>query len=149
SPAKQWLTDDNVENDKNICLTDSGIYLNPAESECKKLVLDGVREILQNYDVDGIHIDDYFYPTTETQFDESSYLLYSQSLENPLTLEEWRRKNVSSLVNSIYCTVKAHDKNIMFGVSPAADINRNYNTLFAEVEGWIGGGYVDYILPQL
>ena len=149
SPAKRWLTDDNKDNDKNVCFTDGGIYLNPAESECKKLVLDGVREILQNYDVDGIHIDDYFYPTTETQFDESSYLLYSQSLENPLTLDEWRRKNVSSLINSIYCTVKAHDKNIMFGVSPAADINRNHNTLFADVEGWLGGGYIDYIMPQL
>ncbi len=149
SPAKKWLTDENTDNDKNVCLTENGIYLNPAESESKKLVLDGVREILQNYDVDGIHIDDYFYPATDEQFDKISYESYAESLEQPLTLEEWRRKNVSSLINSMYCTVKAHRKDIMFGVSPAADLDRCYNQLYADIEGWIGGGYIDYIMPQL
>lgn len=149
SPAKQWLTDDDSNNDKNICFTENGIYLNPAESECKKLVLDGVREILKNYDVDGIHIDDYFYPTTDEQFDKVSYENYVKTHEMPLTLDEWRRKNVSSLINSIYCTVKTHSRDMVFGVSPAADISRNYNQLYADVEGWIGGGYIDYIMPQL
>ncbi|MEE1198279.1 MAG: family 10 glycosylhydrolase [Acutalibacteraceae bacterium] len=149
SPAKRWLIDENPDNDKNICLTDSGIYLNPAESDCKRLVLDGVREIIETYDVDGIHIDDYFYPTTSTSFDKVSYEAYSGSCEQPLALEEWRRKNVNSLINSIYCTVKAKDQNITFGVSPAADLDRNYNTLYADIEGWLGGGYVDYIMPQL
>lgn len=149
SPAKRWLSDENPDNDKNICIIDSGIYLNPAESDCKRLVLDGVREIIDTYDVDGIHIDDYFYPTTNASFDKVSYEAYSGSCEQPLTLEEWRRKNVNSLINSIYCTVKAKDPNIMFGVSPAADLDRNYNTLYADIEGWLGGGYVDYIMPQL
>lgn len=149
SPAKRWLSDENPDNDKNICIIDGGIYLNPAESDCKRLVLDGVREIIDTYDVDGIHIDDYFYPTTNASFDKVSYEAYSGSCEQPLTLEEWRRKNVNSLINSIYCTVKAKDQNIAFGVSPAADLDRNYNTLYADIEGWLGGGYVDYIMPQL
>ena len=149
SPAKRWISDESPDNDKNICITDSGIYLNPAESDCKRLVLDGVREIIDTYDVDGIHIDDYFYPTTSTSFDKVSYEAYSGSCEQPLTLEEWRRKNVNSLINSIYCTVKAKDPDIAFGVSPAADLDRNYNTLYADIEGWLGGGYVDYIMPQL
>lgn len=149
SPAKRWLSDEDPDNDKNICITDSGIYLNPAESDCKRLVLDGVREIIDTYDVDGIHIDDYFYPTTNASFDKVSYEAYSGNCEQPLTLDEWRRKNVNSLINSIYCTVKAKDQNIAFGVSPAADLDRNYNTLYADIEGWLGGGYVDYIMPQL
>ena len=60
SPAYVWLNDENPQNDTNVCFTDSGIYLNPAEPEVKKLILNGVREIIDNYAVDGIHFDDFF-----------------------------------------------------------------------------------------
>lgn len=149
SPAKIWLTDSDPNNDRNVCITEGGIYLSPASPDVKKLILEGVREIIENYDVDGIHIDDYFYPTTEALIDEAFYSEYTQSVAEPIPLEHWRRKNVSSLVNSIYCTVKAHDNGLRFGVSPAADLDRCYNTLYADIEGWIGGGYIDYIMPQL
>ncbi len=149
SPVRQWLTDDDKNNDKNVCFTESGIYLNPAESEAKKLVIDGVREILMRYDVDGIHIDDYFYPTTDAGFDKLSYDEYATNTENPFDLALWRRKNVSSLINSIFCTVKAHNRDMPFGVSPAADLEHCYNDLYADVEGWINAGYIDYIMPQL
>ncbi len=149
SPAKQWLTDDTAVNDKNVCITDSGIYLNPAESDVRKLILKGVREIIENYAVDGVHLDDYFYPTTATAFDEASYNEYKQTVSVPLDLGDWRRQNVNSLIHTLYCAVKAHNKNIMFGVSPAADIDRCYNELYADIETWAHGGYVDYIMPQL
>lgn len=149
SPAKQWLTDDNAANDKNVCITDSGIYLNPAESEVKKLILGGVREIIENYAVDGVHLDDYFYPTTAAAFDEESYSEYKQTVSVPLDLGDWRRQNVNGLIHTLYCAVKAYNKNIMFGISPAADIDRCYNELYADIEGWAHGGYVDYIMPQL
>ncbi len=149
SPVKEWLNDQNKGNDKNVCFTESGIYLNPAESEAKKLVLDGVREILKRYDVDGIHIDDYFYPTTDESFDKASFEKYVSETDNPLDLAGWRRKNVNSLINSIFCVVKAHDRSMPFGVSPAADLERCYNSLYADVEGWINAGYIDYIMPQL
>lgn len=149
SPAKQWLTDDNTANDKNVCITDSGIYLNPAESDVKKLILSGVREIIENYAVDGIHLDDYFYPTSDIEFDKISYEEYASAAITPLDLGDWRRQNVNALIHTLYCAVKAYNKNIMFGVSPAADIDRCYNELFADVEGWAHGGYVDYIMPQL
>lgn len=149
SPAKVWLSDDTEENDKNVLFTDNGIYLNPAENDVKKLILLGIREIIENYKVDGIHLDDYFYPTDDENFDKLSYDSYLQTTEKPLELADWRRQNVSSLIHTLYCAVKAHDKNILFGVSPAADIDRCYNKLFADVEAWAHGGYVDYIMPQL
>ena len=149
SPPKQWLTDDTKANDKNVGITDSGIYLNPAESDVRKLILKGVREILENYAVDGVHLDDYFYPTTAAAFDETSYNEYKQTVSVPLDLADWRRQNVNSLIHTLYCAVKAHNKNIMFGVSPAADIDRCYNELYADIESWAHGGYVDYIMPQL
>ncbi len=149
SPARVWCTDDLADNDKNVLFTENGIYLNPAEKDVKKLILTGVREIIENYQIDGIHLDDYFYPTDEAEFDKASYDAYKQTASVPLDLPDWRRQNVSSLIHSLYCAVKAYDKNILFGVSPAADIDRCYNKLFADVEAWAHGGYVDYIMPQL
>ena len=149
SPARAYLEDADTSNDKNVCITDGGIYLNPASSQVRRLILCGIREILDNYKVDGIHFDDYFYPTVDAKFDEASYKEYADSTENPLWLEDWRRQNVNTLLNSCYCAVKQAGSDILFGVSPAADINRCYNTLFADIEGWLGGGYVDYIMPQL
>ncbi len=149
SPARVWCTDELSENDKNVLITENGIYLNPAEKDVKKLILTGVREIIENYNVDGIHLDDYFYPTDEAEFDKASYEAYKQTVTVPLDLPDWRRKNVSSLIHTLYCAVKAHNKEILFGVSPAADIDRCYNKLFADVEAWAHGGYVDYIMPQI
>ena len=149
SPAKMWLSDESDANDTNVCIIDNGIYLNPASAEVKKLILSGVREIIENYAVDGIHLDDYFYPTTSAAFDEGLYNEYKQNASVALDLADWRRQNVNSLIHTLYCAIKAFNKNIQFGVSPAADIDRCYNELFADVEAWAHGGYVDYIMPQL
>lgn len=147
--VKVWLSDDNAENDGNVCFTDNGIYLNPASSEVRGTVISAVREMVANYNVSGIHFDDYFYPVTSAEFDESYYRKYESGAENPLTLEEWRRTNVNTLLLGCYGAVKAHNKNLKFGVSPAADLDRCYNTLYADIEGWMGGGYIDYIIPQI
>ncbi|MBQ0083867.1 MAG: family 10 glycosylhydrolase [Clostridiales bacterium] len=149
SPARKFLEDQNTENDKNVCVTKAGIYLNPAENEVRRLILCGVREILENYDVDGIHFDDYFYPTTDEKFDEASYKEYEASAEYPLDIGNWRRQNVNTLLNACYCAVKQKGENLVFGISPAADIDKCYNSMYADVEGWLGGGYIDYIMPQL
>ena len=149
SPAKIWLKDENTENDTNVSITDSGIYLNPAASDVRKLILSGVREIIENYAVDGVHLDDYFYPTTAASFDELLYNQYKETTSNPLDLPDWRRQNVNAMVHTLYCAIKAFNKNIQFGISPAADIDRCYNELYADIEGWAHGGYVDYIMPQL
>ena len=148
SPAYKWLTDETKENDINV-LFYKGIYLNPSEDEVRRLILDGVKEIMDKYDVDGIHIDDYFYPTTIADFDKESYENYKKQTENPLNLADWRRANVNALVSGIYSAVKSKDKNIVFSVSPAASISKNYNEFYADVEEWIKGGYIDAIIPQL
>ena len=98
SPAYRWLNDDTADNDKNVCFS-NGIYLNPAEYEVRELVINGLREIALKYDVDGIHFDDYFYPTTEIGFDNASYEEYKETSDNPLSLEDWRRANVNALIS--------------------------------------------------
>lgn len=148
SPAYKWLSDEDTENDKNICFF-NGIYLNPAEQSVRELVINGIREVLCKYEVDGIHFDDYFYPTTDPEFDSVSYEKYKSKTENPLSLSDWRRANVNALISGCYTAVKFYGKDIVFSVSPAASIENNYNELYADVEAWVESGSVDCIIPQL
>lgn len=151
-PAKEWLTDDNPDNDDWAVQAAGGIYYNPAIPEVQRLIVDGVREVAA-YEVDGIHFDDYFYPTTDEAFDKTAYASYCADTHHPLPLPDWRRANVSTLIAQVHAA--AHAKGKCFGISPAADIStdgsdRNYCELYADVTRWIQqDGYVDYITPQL
>ncbi|MBQ8740254.1 MAG: family 10 glycosylhydrolase [Clostridia bacterium] len=148
SPAKQWLSDENADNDTNVSLI-GGVYLNPASSSVRALIIDGIREIIDNYDVDGIHFDDYFYPTAEVAFDEQSYSKYCDEAQRPLGLGEWRRANVNALISGVYTAIKFKNKDIVFSISPSASIEENYNKHYADVAAWCDNACVDYIIPQL
>ncbi len=133
----------------NLIVCDSGIYFNPASDEVTKLISNGVREIAENYDVDSICFDDYFYPSTDESIDKSSYAAYKKS-KGDKSLADWRRENVNKMIQSVYSTVKSVDENITFGVSPASNAESNYNTLYADTKKWCTEkGYVDYICPQI
>lgn len=133
----------------NLIVCDSGIYFNPASDEVTKLISNGVREIAENYDVDSICFDDYFYPSTDESIDKSSYAAYKKS-KGDKSLADWRRENVNKMIQSVYSTVKSVDENITFGVSPASNAESNYNTLYADTQKWCTEkGYVDYICPQI
>ena len=145
SPARRLYKED--KNTLIIC--EQGIFLNPAHPEGRKLVLDGVREILNKYQVDGIHFDDYFYPETEKLNDKALYKKYFKN-GGTLSVEDWRRENVNSLVSSVYTLVKSMDRNSAFSVSPSADIEKCKNVFYADVEKWCREeGYVDFIIPQI
>lgn len=148
SPAYKWLSDDNTDNDRNVIIY-GGIYLNPAENEVRELVINGIREVLGKYRVDGVHFDDYFYPTTDPEFDSVSYEKYKSETENPLPLSDWRRANVNALISGCYTAVKFYGRDVVFSVSPTASIQKNYDELYADVEAWIESGCLDCIIPQL
>ncbi|MDD6021310.1 MAG: glycoside hydrolase family 10 protein [Acutalibacteraceae bacterium] len=123
-------------------------YLKPVSERAKRLVLKGVREIL-SYDVDGIHIDDYFYPTGDEKIDSAEYEEY-KSGGGALSLSDWRRAHVSSLVSSIYSLVKSSGQSRIFSISPGGDIDKNQNYLYADVKLWCSTpGYADLIIPQI
>ncbi|MDO4419348.1 MAG: family 10 glycosylhydrolase [Ruminococcus sp.] len=148
------LSEDNpYKKDKTIGIEyEDGIYLNPAKKDARKLITDGVKEIIENYPVDGIHFDDYFYPTTDESFDKAEYNQYLKSFaseRDAMPLSEWRKSNVNMLVAEVYKTIKEHDENIVFGISPQGNINNDLN-MGADVISWCKCiGYVDYICPQL
>ena len=146
NPARKWYEAGKSE---NLLLTGEGIYLNPASTEVQTLLLNGVREILENYAVSAIHLDDYFYPTTDYAVDADSFAAYLAA-GGTLSQDDWRRENVSAFVSALYATVKAVNPQVQVVISPGGDLERNYNTLYADVARWAREpGYVDVLLPQL
>lgn len=143
SPARKLLGTTAVIGLKN------GIYFDPASTDVHALIYDGVREILDGYDVDGIHIDDYFYPTRDGSIDRAEYEKYvSDGGEKGLS--EWRRDSVSAFAAGLCALVKSYGSNKIFSISPAGNIDGNENALFADVELWLSApGYADYIIPQI
>lgn len=131
-----------------IVTLDTGTYLSPSSEKSTELIVKGVKEVIDRYAVDGIQFDDYFYPTADQSFDSALYGQYSASTENPLSLEDFRRESVSKMLKAVYDRV-SQKKGLTFSVSPAADISKNTDVLFADVKEWCKGGHCDYICPQI
>ena len=141
------LSPDNfaIKNKKITKVVDGKIYFNPAYDKVTDLIVNGVKEIVENYNISAIHFDDYFYPTQSKNFDKKEYKKYG----GDLSLTDWRRQNVTNMVKRVYETIKAVNKNIEFGISPASNIENDKNNLYADIETWVKNRYVDYICPQV
>lgn len=137
--------------------------LNPALKENRDYICEVVRDILQRYDVDGLHIDDYFYPYPVagcTIPDDADYRANSYGIADR---DDWRRHNVNLFMEQLCQTIRATKPWVKFGVSPfgiyrnkKSDPNgsntnglQNYDQLYADVLLWVNKGWVDYCVPQL
>ena len=143
NPAYKLLNTDSIKVIDNV-----GIYYNPASSEVLDLILDGIEEIIKNYDVDGIHFDDYFYPKSS----DIDYIEYNiaKDLDSSLTLQEFRLNVITSLIKETYDFIKDYDKSILFGISPDGNIDNNYNSNYVDTRLFCSEkGYLDYIMPQV
>lgn len=131
--------------------TENGIFLNPANKMARKLIIDGVTEIVKNYDVDGIQFDDYFYPTQDSEFDDEEYAEYVDAVGamNCMSIDNWRLANVNTLICDTYRAIHKISNDVDFGISPQGNIDNNAK-IYADVKSWcICKGFVDYICPQL
>ena len=109
--------------------------LNPGDAKTTERIVSQVKEIIYHYKVDGIHFDDYFYPTNEKKYNRVS--------------QEEKMKNVNAMVKKVYQTVKKKKKSLKFGISPAGNIEY-CEKIGADVTTWMSvKGYVDYIVPQI
>lgn len=125
------------------------LYLNPSSEEAVELITNGVKEIMENYDVDGIQFDDYFYPPDCGDFDSGDYEAYINSTGSQLTLEEFRKDNVNKLLSDVYNAVHKINESAVFGVSPQGNLSNNEG-ISADVVKWCTeAGYIDYICPQI
>lgn len=134
-----------VKNKKMTKVVDGKIYFNPAYNKVTDLIVNGVKEIVRNYNISAIHFDDYFYPTQSKNFDKKEYKKYG----GDLSLTDWRRQNVTNMVKRVYEAIKTVNKSVEFGISPASNIESDKNNLYADVETWVKNRYVDYICPQV
>ena len=127
-----------------LCFEKNGVwYYAPSDPAARQSVLDGVREILQHYDVDGIHFDDYFYPAGMAKGGESF-----EDIPAGTDVTAWRQTQVDALVSGVYGLCRQYGKR--FGVSPIADHRRAAAEAYADVSRWMSeAGYIDYICPQL
>ncbi len=139
--------------------SDKNLYFNPGIPEVRKLIKDSILELVNNYDIDGIHFDDYFYPGRE--FDDSkTFATYGKDYKN---IGDWRRSNVNTLISEVYKAIKAADKDIRFGISPfgiwankashslGSDTRglESYYDHYADSRKWVKDGIIDYITPQI
>ncbi len=138
-------------------------YYNPGNKQVQQHLTNIVSEVVQNYDIDGIHFDDYFYPykiTGEVFNDSLSY--QNKKIDNQ-SLEDWRRSNVDSLIKKVHQTINQKKPWVRFGVSPfgvwknqSSDPKGSatkagqttYEDLYADPIVWMKNGWLDYIVPQ-
>ena len=137
--------------------------LNPALAECRAYICDVVRDIVERYDVDGLHIDDYFYPypVPDVAIPDAAY--YQQRSDQSMSIGDWRRDNVNKFIKQLSEAIHDTKPWVKFGVSPfgiyrnkKSDPNgsrtnglQNYDDLYADVILWANKGWMDYCVPQI
>lgn len=147
------------------------LWMDPAEPQAVQRTLAVIADVVRRYDIDGVHIDDYFYPypvkapgapadAPDVEFpDDEAWVAYLRS-GGTLARADWRRRHVDRLVEAIHAAVHREKPWVRFGVSPFG-IGRpdrrpagvtgfsQYDRLFADVEAWLANGWLDYLAPQL
>lgn len=142
-----------------------GLYiLNPALQENTDYTCRVVKDILERYDVDGLHIDDYFYPYPVSGVEIPDMQYYMADNRGFKNIEDWRRDNVNCFIQTLYNTIHTTKPWVKFGVSPfgiyrnkksdplnGSETNglQNYDQLYADVLLWVNNGWVDYCVPQI
>lgn len=142
------------------------LYINPGVPEARDHVIAAVMEVVRGYDIDGVHLDDYFYPTGETSSkkfnDDTTYRTYNaQKLKDK---GDWRRDNINRFVEKLGQSINQSKPDVSFGISPfgvwrnkAVDITGSntkagvttYDNMYADVRTWIKREWIDYVAPQL
>jgi uncharacterized lipoprotein YddW (UPF0748 family) len=145
------------------------VFFDPGQPQNRQFIAGVVEDIVQRYDVDGIHLDDYFYPYPVAGMpfpDDASFALYGlKQGYTEATRGDWRRMNVNLLVEEIAHTIRTTKPWVRFGVSPfgiyrnrsntpdasGSDTRglQNYDDLYADVLLWLKQGWIDYNIPQL
>ncbi len=138
------------------------LWLDPGEPLVQKHSLAVIRDVVKRYDIDGVHIDDYFYPYPEGGQDFPDSASYQRYVDQGGSLgkADWRRDNVNQFVHNLYTTIKSVKPWVKFGISPfgiyrpgnPASIKAGldqYAELYADAKMWLNEGWCDYFSPQL
>ncbi|MCX6144207.1 MAG: family 10 glycosylhydrolase [Ignavibacteriales bacterium] len=145
-----------------ITCPDGYTLLNPGLDSVRNHVARVIADVVRRYDIDGVHMDDYFYPYSEHSFgklDLETFRLNPRGFSYPDSLAPWRRNNVNLLIKMIYDSVQAIKPVVKVGMSPfgiwkngipaGTSGTSGYDELYCDAVAWMSGKYLDYITPQL
>lgn len=137
-------------------------YLDPGVPAARQHIIDAVMEVVNRYDIDGVHLDDYFYPSGVVFNDDTSFQKYNTG--GFKAKADWRRDNINQFVRQLSEAIHAAKPQLPFGISPFG-VWRNasadpagsktkagvtsYDSMFADVRTWIRNGWIDYVVPQI
>ena len=139
-------------------------YFDPGLDETRAWICAVVKDVIQRYDVQAIHMDDYFYPYPAGKLQLPDTLTFKAHPRGFTDIREWRRNNVNMAIQDISRTIRETRDSVEFGISPFGvwrNIARdptgsntqagltNYDDLYADIRLWIKEGWIDYVLPQL
>lgn len=140
------------------------LWLDPSEPDVKSYTLDVISDVVRRYDIDGVHIDDYFYPYRSYypaggDFPDDANWAKYKAAGGALSRADWRRDHVNQLVQRLYARIKADKPSVLFGIAPFGIWRPGnppgivgldaYNDLYADSRLWLGQGWLDYHAPQL
>lgn len=145
-----------------IVNSSSKLYINPGIPQARQQIIKEIMEVVSRYDIDGVHLDDYFYPSNGTFNDDATYKAYnSKKIANKA---DWRRDNINQFVQQLNASIKSAKPGVKFGISPfgvwrniAVDPTGSdtkagvtaYDNMYADVRTWIKQGWLDYVTPQI
>ena len=134
------------------------VWMDPGDPQVRQRALDVVADVVRRYNVDGVHMDDYFYPYPENNLDfpdDATYQQYGAGMSK----DEWRRDNINRFVHDLYTTVKGIKPDVEVGISPFGIWRPHnprqiqgldaYDKIYADSKLWLRRGWVDYLAPQL
>ncbi|SFB43833.1 Uncharacterized lipoprotein YddW, UPF0748 family [Cohnella sp. OV330] len=151
-----------VQHPEWIVTTGTTSYINPGIPEARQHIIDTIMEVVNGYDIDGVHLDDYFYPSSGVFSDDATFALHNPS--GILLKTDWRRDNINAFVRDLGVSIHAAKPSVSFGISPfgvwrnaAADPTGSdtkagvtaYDSMYADVRTWIRQGWIDYVAPQI
>ncbi|MBU3135358.1 family 10 glycosylhydrolase [Clostridium gasigenes] len=147
------------KNPQTVISNGKGLYYNPGLPEVRQHIVDTVDEIVRNYNVDGIHFDDYFYPGQNIN-DDNAYSQYSKGLDR----DDFRRRSVNEMVQAVHGRIKSIKSNVEFGISPRGvwknessdstgsqtnGSGQSYFDIYGDTRAWIKNNWIDYVAPQI
>ena len=142
------------------------LWLDPGQKSVRQYSIDVIADVVRRYDVDGVHLDDYFYPYpvqnrvgTELPFPDDKSYNKSKKHGNQLSRNAWRRQNVNQFVKRLHQEIKLIDPTVRFGISPFGIWRPGhpqqiegfdaFDRIYADARKWLQKGWVDYLSPQL
>lgn len=175
NPFRASATESSAKSSTHITRTHSSQMLssgsmkwgNPASEVVRKRAIDVMVDVTKRYDIDGVHIDDYFYPYPKTvggktidQFNDSASYQAYRSKGGKLEVRDWRRSNINSFVSNLYNAIKSTRASVDVGISPfgiwrpgsPASVKAGldaYDDICADSRHWLNEGWLDYFSPQL